>query len=54
MHFDTRVRRIAGFHGADYEECPVGLVRTDVSEERFAFIFRAERIGERGRALAVG
>jgi hypothetical protein len=32
----------------------VCLVRTDVSEERVAYIFRVEIIHERGRALAAG
>jgi hypothetical protein len=34
--------------------CSVGLVRTDVSEERIASIFMAEKIREQGQALAVG
>jgi hypothetical protein len=32
----------------------VGLVKTDVSEERVASIFRVERIHERIAALVVG
>jgi hypothetical protein len=31
----------------------VGLVRTDVSEERVASVFRVERISELGRTLAL-
>jgi hypothetical protein len=32
----------------------VGLVRTDVSGERFVSIFKVEKIRERRRALAIG
>jgi hypothetical protein len=45
--------KIWGFHGGDYEECSVALVRTDVSEERIASIIRVTRINELGTTLAV-
>jgi hypothetical protein len=32
----------------------VGVVKVDISEELVASVFRVERIGDRGAALAVG
>jgi hypothetical protein len=50
--------RICGFHGGDYDKSRllgwrrVALLRTDVSEERNAFIIWITRIGELGTTLA--
>jgi hypothetical protein len=47
------------FHGGDYEESrllgyyAVALIRTDISEERFASIIRVTRICELSTTLAV-
>jgi hypothetical protein len=54
--------KIRDFHGSDYEDCRmassgmlrhVALVRTEVSEERNAFIIRVTRISELGTTLAI-